>query len=82
MEENFKEDFCYKKLEIQDTLDQNLKGYFEEVFDFIEKAEKILVHCSQGKSRSASFVIYYLMKKWGIGYDEAFLYVKKRRAIA
>jgi len=42
---------------------------------------KILVHCHMGKSRSASIVIYYLMRSRGWGYDEALEFAKSKRPI-
>lgn len=42
---------------------------------------KILVHCMAGVSRSASVVIYYLMKKHGWTYDQAFNEVVKKRHV-
>lgn len=39
----------------------------------------VLVHCAMGVSRSASSVIMYIMKKFGISYDNALRYVQKRR---
>lgn len=42
---------------------------------------KILVHCMAGISRSASVVIYYLMKLKGWTYDETFADVVKKRSV-
>lgn len=41
--------------------------------------ENILVHCMSGKSRSASVVIYYIMKKFGKTYEDSYNYVKNKR---
>ena len=41
---------------------------------------KILVHCMAGVSRSASVVIYYLMKNEGLTYDQALAKVRKTRS--
>ena len=41
----------------------------------------ILVHCNKGVSRSATFVIAYLMKKNDLTVDKALEYVKSKREI-
>lgn len=43
---------------------------------------RLLVHCSQGVSRSASIVIAYLMWRDGKEYEETFRRVKAVRGIA
>ena len=47
----------------------------------IPKDENILVHCNIGMSRSASVVIYYIMKTQNLKYDDALKFVKGRRPI-
>ena len=39
----------------------------------------VLVHCAAGVSRSAAFVISYLMRKEKMRYKEAYEFVKARR---
>lgn len=41
----------------------------------------VLVHCYFGVSRSATVVIAYIMKKYGLSYSEAFEKVKAKRSI-
>lgn len=52
---------------IKDRPEENISQFFEEVFAFIENAKRIqharvLVHCTQGISRSGTLVIMYLMR--------------------
>ncbi len=42
----------------------------------------VLVHCSQGVSRSTALAIAYLMWKTGRSYDEVFSQVKAHRGVA
>lgn len=56
-----------------------------DCFDFIDEARsqggRILVHCSQGVSRSATIVIAYCMWKLALPYDDVFDHVKKIRHV-
>jgi protein-tyrosine phosphatase len=82
----FPNNFTYKNIRIE-RLDPNvsLSRLFEEVFGFIDECREpkriLLVHSHLGVSRSAAFVIAYLMKseKWAL--SKAFKFVKDRRPI-
>ena len=56
-----------------------------DCFDFIDEARssggRVLVHCSQGVSRSATIVIAYCMWKLALPYDDIFDHVKKIRHV-
>ncbi len=43
------------------------------------EGKRVLVHCRAGRSRSASIVISYLMKKKGMTLKEAYLLVKEQK---
>ncbi len=43
---------------------------------------RVLIHCSQGVSRSATLAIAYLMWKRAAGYDDVFQEVKAARGVA
>ncbi|XP_072517698.1 uncharacterized protein [Salminus brasiliensis] len=75
----------YKRLPATDNSKQNLRQYFEEVFEFIEEAHQsgrgVLVHCQAGVSRSATIVIAYLMKHTLMTMTDAYKYVRGRRPV-
>ena len=55
---------CYH-VQISDDDDANISDLFEEASDFIDKVDvvggKVLIHCFEGKSRSATVVLAYMM---------------------
>lgn len=75
----------YMRVPIQDYGSICLRDYFTEVFKFItnalESGGRILVHCFAGKSRSASFVIAYLMQRYRMNFIEALQHVQTHRAV-
>ncbi|XP_068600483.1 uncharacterized protein si:dkey-175m17.7 [Brachionichthys hirsutus] len=75
----------YKRLPATDNSKQNLRQYFEEVFEFIEEAyqsgQGVLVHCQAGVSRSATIAIAYLMKHTLMTMTDAYKYVRSRRPV-
>lgn len=81
------EHITYKKIIMLDIASQNIRQYFDESFEFIDESLKdesnsVLVHCNAGVSRSASFVIAYLMQKRLFrNYSDALHYVRKRRPV-
>ncbi|KAJ0171128.1 hypothetical protein K1T71_013327 [Dendrolimus kikuchii] len=65
-----------------DTPHTNLLPYFPMANAFIEEgmqAGNVLVHCHFGVSRSATIVIAYIMEKYKLTFEQAFLYVRQRR---
>ena len=82
----FEPDLSYKSLWLQDTPGEDISCVFFDCFDFIRAAHRdggrVLVHCSQGVSRSASVVISYLMWRDGDTYERTFARVKAERGVA
>jgi len=68
------------ELFVNDSLEQKLDPFIDIAINNIESNinMKTLVHCYSGISRSAAFVIAYLMKKNKISYEEAFKFLKTK----
>lgn len=75
----FPNDYQYHYIPVDDSPDEKMTRYFKEAFDFIEKGERVLVHCAAGISRSSSMAIAYLMMKNKWDYQTAHDLVKKAR---
>ena len=52
----------------------------EQTYDFINKSNNnVLIHCVFGRSRSATIVLYYLIKKYNLSCNDALELLKKKR---
>lgn len=76
--------FKYLWIDCLDTDVQDMAQFFESSNAFLESDPNgvYLVHCRQGKSRSATLVCAYLIYSKKLPYLEALEYVKARRAMA
>ncbi|XP_010251326.2 PREDICTED: dual specificity protein phosphatase PHS1-like isoform X1 [Nelumbo nucifera] len=78
--------FVYKNFSVCDDEDSNISKIFEEASDFIDYVEdiggRVLIHCFEGRSRSATVVLAYLMLKKNFTLLDAWNLLKKahRRA--
>ncbi|XP_020521295.1 dual specificity protein phosphatase PHS1 isoform X2 [Amborella trichopoda] len=85
-ESQYPELFEYKNFSICDTDDAKINNLFEDASDFIEHVEslggKVLVHCFEGRSRSATVVLAYLILRKKFTLLDAWNVLKKvhRRA--
>lgn len=81
----FENHFAYIKLDLDDVPTQDLTGILEPVSNEIIKAMKsglvVFVHCAAGVSRSASIVIYTLMKLHHWDFPKTLKFVKEFRSI-
>ncbi len=76
--------YNYKRIPIFDNKGENIISEMENAFRFIEEGKhygSVFVHCRKGVSRSAAFVIGYLMKNNEMTLNEALDFVKGIRDI-
>lgn len=78
----FPEDFTYENIEINDNSNENILQHLIKGIKFIDQSKSCYTHCQLGKSRSASFVIAYVMYKNKIHFSDAFNFVKSKRRLA
>lgn len=66
----------------EDHENYDLSVHFDSAINFIHQSRKetnILVHCMAGVSRSVTLVLAYLIKHFGMSYNEAFRTVQRKR---
>ena len=71
----------FLELSLYDDTIELIIPKFEVAYKFIKEYSdnNILIHCLQGKSRSVSLVVFYLMKEKGWDYDTCIKFIKERR---
>lgn len=79
----YPKDYVYLNLNLDDSENQVIYPVLEKSYNFIKKANEnggnIIVHCHAGISRSASIVIYYLMKTNKSSFESVYAFVKSKR---
>jgi len=74
---------CYR-IDILDQSTSDIRPHLEAACNHIDKAlrsgKHVLVHCQQGVSRSSAIVIAYLIRNHGMSFDNAYAFVKRKRA--
>ncbi|XP_020912757.1 uncharacterized protein LOC110250492 isoform X2 [Exaiptasia diaphana] len=77
--------FEYLNIRLYDVEESDLLSHWENTYKFINKAKErgvnVLVHCKMGMSRSASTVIAYGMKEYGLNLHDTMKYVKSKRSV-
>jgi len=78
--------FACLRIELKDSLNENLFPHFKVAFDFIERARlvggRVLVHCVAGVSRSVAMVAGYLMWRHKMSMTNALALVQAHRPCA
>ncbi|KAG7663489.1 YVH1 [[Candida] subhashii] len=82
--------YTWKQIEVTDEETTNLLPYFNDCYEFIESglfkdsvdkkkhSACVLIHCSQGVSRSVAIVMAYLMKKYNLSLEQSLHAVKRK----
>ena len=78
---NESDNIIHKPIIISDFYKENIIKYFGECLNFIKGDDKVLVHCAAGSSRSATFVIAYIMRNKKMSFKEALEFVKSKRSV-
>lgn len=81
---DIKDNFYHKHCVIADNPSESLMKVLPEALTFmnsIGKNDKILVHCAQGRSRSVSIVIAWIMQRYNISFPEAYAFVASKRLL-
>jgi len=63
---------------IDDSTEDQFKDGAAKLHEWVEQGNQVLVHCYQGKSRSVSVIITYLMLYKGWAFDIAYRHLKQR----
>jgi len=64
-----------------DRMIEIAKDVFNQLITLVNGGKRVLICCSQGKSRSAAIVAYWIMNRYGIGIDDAINRISKVRRI-
>ena len=83
----FEDDIKYLKLDIKDQNDFPIDEYFDKGAKFINDSIEnndgnILIHCMQGKSRSISLLMAYLIKYKNEDTNSAYKIIKAKRKLS
>ncbi|XP_065313304.1 MAP kinase phosphatase with leucine-rich repeats protein 1-like isoform X2 [Gordionus sp. m RMFG-2023] len=89
LDNSSQKDFIYKKVEIQDNPLTDIRQFFPECFEFIDKAlayktesgqnGKVLLFCTENEYISSCIMIGYMIKFQGKKYKEAFDFLHEKR---
>ncbi|KAG6611486.1 Dual specificity phosphatase [Phytophthora cinnamomi] len=86
-----KEGIQYFNVKLPDKPEANIARFFDAAYEFIAQAERltaadgkpcrVLVHCTQGISRSATLVILYVMRAYHWSLAQAFNFTRSGRGV-
>ncbi|KAG8196188.1 hypothetical protein JTE90_007916 [Oedothorax gibbosus] len=80
----FPAEISYKRIDIRDHPDMDIRRHFDECFKFVDEGRRkgwVLVHCNAGISRAATICIGYLMSRLGLRMCAAVSKVREARPI-
>ncbi len=71
---------CIRDSNNENRIRQHLERTYDDVLQCQENGN-VLIHCYMGASRSASVVIYYLMRRHGYTFDDALEFLRNKRSV-
>ncbi|KAL7456354.1 hypothetical protein ACHAWC_007878, partial [Mediolabrus comicus] len=74
----------YKRISVYDASTSDLLSHADEIVNFISSGlhhGSVLVHCQRGVSRSATAVIFFLIRRANMTYDQGLQLCKQRRSV-
>jgi protein-tyrosine phosphatase len=70
------------RYEFEDNRHIDISKWLEEILPIIHnETGNGLIHCREGRSRSATILIAYIMKYYNKSYDDALEYVRSKRSV-
>lgn len=82
IDNKYPDKFEYFNLELSDSLNENLYPYLDNTYKYIDNTIKqktnILIFSVEGKSRSISLIIYYLMNKNRQDFRIVYSFIKRK----
>lgn len=82
---SFPDHFRYLTYYLKDTNSEDISPLFYRTLDWMQRAVdtggRVLVHCREGVSRSATMVLAYVMWRQGLSFEVAFQNLRKVRPI-
>jgi len=80
----YPEEFKYYQFPVEDLESGSMAKYYEKFVELMISSPpgtKTLVHCFAGRSRSASLILFYLIKTQNMNYEQALIFLKHRRPL-
>ena len=81
---NYHEDnieYFYLKMK-DDGIDEYTKKDLDDIIEFIKKNnDNVLIHCMMGRSRSATVILYYLIKTHNMSLESSIEYLISKRYV-
>jgi len=77
-------EITYFNIRIPDLNEATIINKLEDCYQFISnnlENGSVLIHCVFGRSRSVAVCVFYLMKKYGLSFEEAYAKIEGQKAI-
>lgn len=75
----FTDTLQYLRISIEDDSLASISEHLDQALQFIKSADKVLIHCHWGRSRSATVILYALIHLYNYTFQQAFKLLITRR---